>query len=149
MNTPDRIELRLDLVAAGLWKGFANASAACEDRSKTGFGQDASDLCAFVPLNFDSSLFDRPSGAASFLHLFGQLFLFRQADANEVCHHCHGLAAPAIFLANDVHTAAAFSRGRRRIFTRMGLRPRRQSRAVKRLERIVPATVGFLFVYHL
>jgi len=85
-------------------------SAAGEDGAEAGFGEDAGDGLALVALDFDLAVLDGAAGAAAALHGLGQLLFFRQADAYEVFHDGHGLAAAPGFDAEDVDAAAIFLR---------------------------------------
>ncbi len=65
-------------------------------------GQDASDLGALVALDLDPAILDGATGAAGFLHLFGELLFLGQADADEIADDGHGFAAAPGGLAEDV-----------------------------------------------
>ena len=75
---------------------------------KTSFFQDAGDFLAFVALDFNLAVLHGAADAAGFLHLFGELFFFGQADADKIFHDGHGLAAAMRGLPQDVHAAAIF-----------------------------------------
>jgi len=75
-------------------------------RTKTGFAQDAGDLRALVPLNFDPSFLDRAARATGLLHRFGEFFLLRQTDADETSDDRYRLATAMRRLSQDIHPAA-------------------------------------------
>lgn len=83
-------------------------STSREHRPKTGIGENAGDFGTLIPLDFDAPVLHRATAAARFLHLFGELFFFRQADADKIFHDGHGLSAAMRGLANDVNAAAIF-----------------------------------------
>lgn len=82
--------------------------AASEDRTEAGLFEDFGDFGAFVALDFDAAVFDGAACAAGFLHLFGELFFFGEADADKVGDDGDGFAAAASGVANDVDAAAVF-----------------------------------------
>jgi len=82
-----------------------------EDRFESGLGQDAGHFFAFVALDFDLAVLHGSSGATGFLHFSGEFFFLGQSDADEILHYGHRFSATSGFLAEDVHSAAAFARG--------------------------------------
>jgi hypothetical protein len=76
--------------------------------AEAGFGENARDFIAFVALNFNASFFHGTAAAAGFLHLFGEFFFFREADADEIFYHGNGFATAMGGLAEDIDAAAVF-----------------------------------------
>ena len=77
---------------------------ACEHRMEVRLSQDAGDFLALVALNLDLAVLHRAAGATDALHDFGQLFLFRQTDADKVFHYRHRLATATGLDPKDVHS---------------------------------------------
>ena len=89
---------------------MAIALSARENRTKTGFLKDASDLGAFISLDLDLAILDCATSAACPLHRLGQFLLFRKSDADEVLDNRYGLAAAPSFYAENVHPASNLAR---------------------------------------
>jgi hypothetical protein len=110
LNRKERKERREKIFVFPAFFAVKNLTAG-ENGAKAGFGQDARDFLAFVALDFNVAFLHGAAAAAGFLHLFGELFFFRQADADKIFHHRHRLAAAMRGLAENVHAAAIFWAG--------------------------------------
>ncbi len=87
-------------------------SASRENRPKTGLAQDARNLRAFIPLNFNLAIFDRAPGATSFLHCLGQLFFFRQTDPDKTFDYGYRLATSSGLLPDNIDAPPILRRRR-------------------------------------
>jgi hypothetical protein len=88
-----------------IWKGVLTSG---KNGSKTGLSENAGDFGALIALNFNASVLDCATAAAGFLHLFGELFFFGQANADKVFNNRHRLATAMRRLPEDVDATAIF-----------------------------------------
>ena len=114
--------------------------AAGENGTESGLRQNFGDLRTFVSLNFNLAVLYCATRAAGLLYRFGQLLLFRLANANEVFNHGHRLAAAPGLLPDDINPATILP-GWFGFRSRPRIGPRRQTFAGQSVKGIMAKTL--------